>query len=565
MATEAAEWKAKGNAALSSGNNTEAIDCYTKAITLDGSQHVFYSNRSAAYLSNDQASQALEDADACIKIKSDWAKGYARKAAALHKLQQYPEAINAYEEGLKIDPSNSTCLEGVKEINNIMASSRPTNPFGQFLGPDALDKVRSNPRIAHLASDPQFVMMLQSIQTNPATMNQYLQDPRMMTALTELMGINSEMMGKREKDASAADSPESSNVTMEETNPEPKSMDFNLTEEEKESKKKKTVAADAKAKGNALYKQKQFTQAIASYEEAIENDPTNIAYMNNIAACRLEMGDIEGCVSKCDEAIKIGRENRVDYAIMAKVYVRKGNAYAKKGGVALEQAIEAYESAQVENRTKEVEMKIKKTKKDLKKAQELAYIDPEKAVEAKAVGNTFFKEGNFPDAVKQYSEAIKRDPSNAVYYANRAAAYTKLTCFNEAKQDCDKALALDPKYVKAWSRLGAIQFFMKEYHKALESYQKGLDLEPENQDCKDGIQRTMYTIQQANQGGGHDEERTAHAMADPDIQAIMRDPVMQTVLQDLQSDPAAAQRHCAKPEIMKKLEKLIAAGILKTG
>lgn len=35
---------------------------------------------------------------------------------------------------------------------------------------------------------------------------------------------------------------------------------------------------------------------------------------------------------------------------------------------------------------------------------------------------------------------------------------------------CLQALELDSKYVKAWAKKGDIEFFMKEYHKALDSY-----------------------------------------------------------------------------------------------
>lgn len=37
-----------------------------------------------------------------------------------------------------------------------------------------------------------------------------------------------------------------------------------------------------------------------------------------------------------------------------------------------------------------------------------------------------------------------------------------------------QAIELDPKYVKAWAKKGDIEFFMKEYHRAMESYKKGL-------------------------------------------------------------------------------------------
>jgi len=60
---------------------------------------------------------------------------------------------------------------------------------------------------------------------------------------------------------------------------------------------------------------------------------------------------------------------------------------------------------------------------------------------------------------------------------------------------------------------------MKEYHKALKSFEDGLKIEPQNKDCLEGKQKTMMTIQSsAGAGGANDEERLRHAMADPEIQ-----------------------------------------------
>ena len=52
-------------------------------------------------------------------------------------------------------------------------------------------------------------------------------------------------------------------------------------------------------------------------------------------------------------------------------------------------------------------------------------------------------------------------------------------------------------------------------------------------------------------------------MADPEVQAILTDPVMRQVLADFQDDPAAAARHAAQPEVMAKIEKLVAAGLVR--
>lgn len=83
-------------------------------------------------------------------------------------------------------------------------------------------------------------------------------------------------------------------------------------------------------------------------------------------------------------------------------------------------------------------------------------------------------------------------PSNVIYlqvYSNRAACYTKLGAMPEGLKDAEKCLELDPTFTKGYTRKGAIQFFMKEYDKAMETYQAGLKHDPNNQELLDGVRR----------------------------------------------------------------------------
>lgn len=94
------ELKNKGNAALSEDRFEDAIAAYTEAIALDDQNHVLYSNRSAAYAKLLKYEEALKDAEKTVEVNPTWPKGYSRKGAALTGLQQFEEALTAYDEGI---------------------------------------------------------------------------------------------------------------------------------------------------------------------------------------------------------------------------------------------------------------------------------------------------------------------------------------------------------------------------------------------------------------------------------------------------------------------------------
>ena len=59
-------------------------------------------------------------------------------------------------------------------------------------------------------------------------------------------------------------------------------------------------------------------------------------------------------------------------------------------------------------------------------------------------------------------------------------------------------------------------------------------------------------------------ERARHGMADPDIQSILTDPVIQQILKDFNENPQAANAAMSDPGVRAKIEKLIASGVVQT-
>ena len=176
----------------------------------------------------------------------------------------------------------------------------------------------------------------------------------------------------------------------------------------------------------------------------------------------------------------------------------------------------------------------------------------------------FFDRG---EAVLEYEEAVKRAPNNPAIRNNLAAALCKVMDFNGAKKNIEKAIDLDPKYVKAWARKGDIEVLLKENHKALDSYKTGLGIDSTNAACKEGLRKVTTMINYGNSTMTEDEklERARHGMADPEIQSILQDPMMQQILKDFNENPQAANQAMANPAIRSKIEKLIASGVVQTG
>lgn len=116
----AEDLKALGNAAFKENKMDEAIEAYSKAIALE-ENHIFYSNRSAAYLTKGDAEKALADAITCLELNPDFVKGYSRKGAALQGLKQYAAAVQALEDGLAKFPENPDLTTELTKCRNAMA------------------------------------------------------------------------------------------------------------------------------------------------------------------------------------------------------------------------------------------------------------------------------------------------------------------------------------------------------------------------------------------------------------------------------------------------------------
>jgi hypothetical protein len=63
-------------------------------------------------------------------------------------------------------------------------------------------------------------------------------------------------------------------------------------------------------------------------------------------------------------------------------------------------------------------------------------------------GNALLAAGKLEASVEAYTAAIALNGTSAIFYSNRSSAYIKQESYRLAIADADKAIAIDPDYVK---------------------------------------------------------------------------------------------------------------------
>lgn len=145
-----------------------------------------------------------------------------------------------------------------------------------------------------------------------------------------------------------------------------------------------------------------------------------------------------------------------------------------------------------------------------------------KAEALKSEGNKAIAAKKFDEAIAKYTEAIEIVPTNAVYYSNRAAAYSSAGQHGLAIKDAKHAIELDPTYARAYSRLGLANYALGDTQAAVDAYQKGIEIEGDN--VSPGMKKGYETAKkklEAEQARSVSEQPEAASLGMPDLASMM--------------------------------------------
>ena len=193
--------------------------------------------------------------------------------------------------------------------------------------------------------------------------------------------------------------------------------DYNKADDAQKEKIKHEAARNAKnfsaveamERGNKFSFAKNFEQALAAYDEAIELNPQLAEAFNNRGAVKYELGQYSAAIEDYTAAIKL----KSDYADALN---NRGNAYA---------ATKNFQNAA----------------QDLKAALKLKNNS---AVIHNNLGGVYYLMKNFDAAIAEYTQAIQLNPKYYEAFYNRAVAYYVQGNLVRSLLDVKEARALNP-------------------------------------------------------------------------------------------------------------------------
>lgn len=197
----------------------------------------------------------------------------------------------------------------------------------------------------------------------------------------------------------------------------------------------------------------------------------------------------------------------------------------------------------------------------------------------KSQGNAAMAKKDYPTAIDLYSQALALLPGNPIFLSNRAAAHSASKDHESARADAEAAVTADPKYTKAWSRLGLARFALGDAKGSMEAYGKGIEFEGNggSDAMKKGFETAKKRVAELEQGDDSEDDEVAprgapgagaggmpdlSALAGmfgggaggagggmPDLSAIMSNPMFASMAQNLMSNPDMMENLMSNPRI----------------
>jgi tetratricopeptide (TPR) repeat protein len=263
-------------------------------------------------------------------------------------------------------------------------------------------------------------------------------------------------------------------------------------------------ASDLATQGALLFQQGDVAAAVALFEQAAAQQPTNIDYLYELGKMYIELDRAEDAVTVADQAIQINPQDARGYALKTRALAWSGDAASAipVGVAGLElnssfaplyaalarayTAIGRYQQG-VEYGERAIELDPMDVEAHRSYAytliwvgqRELAIQQLEDAVALNPnLTNSYFElalqylsTGQEEMAIATYERILSLEPRNERAYLRLCQAYSRVGQQDRAQGYCEDALDLNPDYAAAWAEVGMARYTRRNYEGAIEAFE----------------------------------------------------------------------------------------------
>lgn len=264
--------KGQGNTFFKGGKYAEAIEKYIAATALDASVPAYWSNMAACYEKLGKYEEMGEAGRSCIKADRSFVKGYFRLATALKSQNQLADCIKTLESGLAVQSGNADLKKMKKEVLELQRAEQVAGYCSQAKEQSQNGDLGGAMKTLDLAS-------------------------RLDAGNSEIDSLLKKLRPKWEA-------------------------------QEKKRKSALSPTEKHKEKGDEMYKDARFEDAVAEYTKCIDalkkegkaDSQLALKAYSNRAACNKQISHFDGTIEDCTAVLEIDPEN-------VKALIRRAQAF----------------------------------------------------------------------------------------------------------------------------------------------------------------------------------------------------------------------------------------------
>jgi len=126
--------------------------------------------------------------------------------------------------------------------------------------------------------------------------------------------------------------------------------------------------------------------------------------------------------------------------------------------------------------------------------KQVVKISPNNATAHYLLGAAYSDLSCYEDAIKAHKKAIRIDPHDADIHESLGDAYFNLGEYEQAIEAYKNAIRIDPDYTDASENIGNAYYNLEKYEQAIEAYKEAIRIDPNDEDIHESLGDAYFNL-----------------------------------------------------------------------